>query len=285
MKPATRLRMTFYILLGIGLVLVVGALVLRSAGDGLFYYPDSRTRATPADYGIAAAEDVRFAAPDGPELHGWWLPAEAAESRGTVVYCHGNAANLTAHAAYIAWLPKHGYSVLLFDYRGYGRSAGKVTRAGTVADAVAAIDYALARDPDRTVVFGHSLGGAVGVVAAAQRPAVRGVLAESTFANYRAIAQSKARVFSSLVPFFVSQGHDPDAVVASLAPRPLLVIHGDRDDVVPHRFGQDLFDAAADPKELWIVPGAPHVSPWTLVPREFERRFDKFFDAALASPR
>ena len=83
-------------------------------------------------------------------------------------------------------------SVLVFDYRGYGRSEGEPTREGLVDDAVAALDLALREEPDRTVVFGHSLGGAIAVVAASRRPAVRAVVAESTFPSFRAAARASA---------------------------------------------------------------------------------------------
>lgn len=260
--------------------------LLACCADGLFYHPSATVYATPESYGLTGVEEVSFAAPGGPSLHGWWLPAQG-EPRGSVVYCHGNAANLTLHARYVAWLPARGFNVLIFDYRGYGRSQGAVTRAGTVEDAVAAIDVALARDPDRVVVFGHSLGGAVGLRAAAERPAVRGVIAESTFSNYREIAAAKVPWISWLVPLVVSAGLDPDAVLSRLSPAPVLVIHGERDHIVPVEVGERLFERASEPKELWKVPEARHMSPWALRSRrdEFERRFEAFFDRALASAR
>lgn len=267
----------------LALTAILAVIMLRWLGDGLFYHPDAEVYGTPADYG-PLVEEVSFAAPGGPRLHGWWMPA-AGQSLGTVVYCHGNAANLTRHARYVSWLPARGYSVLLFDYRGYGESAGTVTRAGTVADATAAIDFALSRDPERVVVFGHSLGGAVGLRAAADRPAVRGVIAESTFSNYRGIARAKTPWLSWLVPLVISAGYDPDAALHRLAPAPVLVIHGGRDPIVPIALGQQLYERASEPKELWVVPEAAHASPWTVRRDEFERRFEAFLVKALASAR
>jgi fermentation-respiration switch protein FrsA (DUF1100 family) len=279
-KMSPKLRIALCVLL---LPIVLGFAVMLWIGDGWFYFPDDRVHADPGSYGVDV-EQVSFAAPGGPELHGWWLEAEG-ERKGTVVYCHGNAANLTLHTRYVAWLPAHGYAVLVFDYRGYGRSAGTITRAGSVDDAVAAIDFALQRDPDRTVVFGHSLGGAVGIAAAARRDAVRGVVAESTFSDYREIARSKAPLFSALVPLFVSDGHDPADVLAELSPAPLLVIHGERDHIVPVAFGKRLFEQAREPKELWLVPEAAHFSPWTVRRDEFERRLVTFLQQALTADR
>lgn len=260
-------------------LLAIGFVLLWCFADRLFYYPDARVYGTPADYGVTA-EDVTFAAPGGPQLHGWWLPA-VGESRGTVVYCHGNAANVTLHARYVTWLPARGYSVLVFDYRGYGKSLGRASRDGTVADAVAALDYALAKDAQRTVVFGHSLGGAVAIAAAAERPAVRAVVAESTFPSYLAIAKASAPMVARFAPLFVLAGQDPVAVLDRLPPRPLMVIHGDADPIVPVQLGRDLFAQASEPKELWIVPGADHFSAWVKVPVEFEQRVDAFFSLAI----
>jgi len=269
------------LLIALGIVLgitVIGLAALSTFADSLFYYPNSTTYAVDYDVDI---EDVTFAAPDGPQLHGWWLPA-VGEQRGTVVYCHGNAANVTLHTRNVAWLPKLGYAVFVFDYRGYGKSQGSVTRAGTVADAVAAIDFALKRDPDRTVVFGHSLGGAIGISAAAQRKAVRAVIAESTFPSYRRIAGEAAPLLAPFVPLFVAAGNDPIDVLKDLPPRPLLVIHGEDDPIVPAKLGRELYDAASEPKQLWLVPKATHFSPWHSVPDEFERRIDRFFRDAIA---
>ena len=272
------------LMLVIGLLLAalaIGYVVLWSIADSLFYYPNQNIYGTGEELD-SRPKDIAFAAPSGPRLHGWWL-APHGKHRGTVVYCHGNAANLTLHARYAEWLTKKGFAVLLFDYRGYGKSAGSPTRDGTVADAIAAIDYALARDPNRTLVFGHSLGGAIAIVASAQRPQVRAVVAESTFPSYRAIAASAAPALGALVPLFVSAGQDPVDHLAALQPRPLFVIHGEDDHIVPVALGRQLFEAAGEPKQLWIVPGARHITPWLMVPDEFEKRVDAFFSKALRS--
>jgi fermentation-respiration switch protein FrsA (DUF1100 family) len=284
--PATKSRVPFSspkLLAVIGLlvaVLVTGYLVLWSVADKLFYYPSQHIYGTGDELDVQP-KDVTFEAPNGPRLHAWWL-APHGKHRGTVVYCHGNAANLTLHARYAQWMSKKGFAVLVFDYRGYGKSEGTPTRDGTVADALAAIDYALARDPNRTIVFGHSLGGAIAIAAGAQRQAVRAVVAESTFPSYRAVAAASAPALGALVPLFISAGQDPITYLPALAPRPLLVIHGEDDHIVPVALGRELFAAASQPKELWIVPGARHFTPWLHVPEEFETRVDAFFTKALA---
>jgi len=250
--------------------------------NGLFYYPDARIHGTPLTHGLVAVEELAFSAPDGPRLHGWWVPAVGTAS-GTVVYCHGNYGNLTLHAGSVRWLPRRGFNLLIFDYRGYGASEGEVERAGTVADAVAAIDVALGRDPDRTVVFGHSLGGAIGMVAAAQRPQVRAVIAESTFASYRDAAWGAAPwLLRWLTPLVISSGHDPIDSLAEISPRPLLVIHGTDDDITPFYLGEALFAAAQEPKEFLPVEGTGHFSPWFALGADFEDAIVAFCTRAVS---
>lgn len=270
---------------------IVGAVALISAGvgscvvkigDSSFYRPDSRVHGTPESHGLNA-EPVRFRARNGPSLHGWWVPA-VGESKGTVVYCHGNHANLTHHARFVKWLPARGYHVLLFDYRGFGKSEGEVTREGTVEDTVAAIDYALSRDPDRTIVFGHSLGGAVGIVAAAQRTAVRAVVAESSFPTYRAAAREVAPWLSWIIPLLVSEGFEPVDALEDLPPRPLLVIHGTDDHITPLELGESIYAAALEPKRWHPVEGARHATPWIHQGEAFEAVLCGFFAEALALP-
>ncbi len=275
-----RARSWLLVLLATLLVVVVmGA----CSADGLFYYPGEAIHATPDQYGLTV-EEVHFRARDGTRLHGWWAPAtDIAEPRGTVVYCHGNHGNITDHVGAVAWLPRRGFNLLLFDYRGYGQSEGEVTRAGTVADTVAAVDFALARDPGRVVVFGHSLGGAVAIPAAAARPQVKAVVVEATFPSYRAAARAAAPALSCLVSWLVSDGFDPEDALGDLPPRPLLVIHGTHDQIVPFRLGKELYDLAREPKTFYPVEGGRHVTPWVVEGERFELTLCGFFQAALGS--
>lgn len=274
-----RLRVVVASLAALGLV----ALVSQGCADRLFYRPNGTVYGTPADHGLREVERVSFSAPNGPDLDGWWVPATATPSLGTVVYCHGNSDNLTLHTRYIAWLPARGFNVFVFDYRGYGRSGGSPSREGTVADARAALDFALARDPERTLVFGHSLGGAIALVAAAARPAVRAVVAEATFPSYRAIASARAGILAPLVPLFVAAGSDPIDALPELASRPLLVVHGTDDRIVPFALGQQLFAQATGPKQFHRAEGCGHATPWLHQGTHFEDVVTGFFARALAS--
>jgi fermentation-respiration switch protein FrsA (DUF1100 family) len=241
-------------------------LVLALSGcNGLFYYPD-QVAYSRADRLGTPCEEVSFTSADGTRLHGWFLPAQG-ERKGTVVHFHGNAQNLTSHVGLVTWLPEEGYDVLAFDYRGYGRSAGAADREGLVLDGQAALDYARKRpdvDATRLLVFGQSLGGAVALATVGEGDprAVRGVAVDSTFGAYQGMANQTLGGTLVTYPFawlLVSGDHDPVDSLERLPPTPLLVLHGDADEVVPFEEGQALFERAAEPKRFVPVPGARHL--------------------------
>lgn len=256
--------------------------------DRLFYYPDRNTYGSPDGQ---AFEPVTFRTSDGLALHGWFFPA-VGTSKGTVVHFHGNAGNITAHFTLISWLPDAGYNVLVFDYRGYGRSQGEVTREGTIIDGHAAVDYVLTRsdvDPERLFALGQSLGGAVAIVVAAERPELRAVVAESAFGRYRGIAAVHARrmvlfrgVAGALAASVISSGYDPIEFVGRLAPRPLLVVAAGRDSICPAELSRELFEAAAEPKSYWLVAEAEHLSALQVDVNETIRRLERCFEQGVA---
>lgn len=254
-------------------------LLLAACGlaDAAYFQPD-RVEHSQLD---RQCRDVWFAADGGPELHGVWLDARGA-SRGTVVYCHGTDRNVTRHATLIAWLAERGYDVLVFDYRGYGRSLGRPSRRGMIDDTRAAIDLALRRDPGRTAVYGRSLGGAFAVLATVDRPQVRALVLESSMAGWRSAAQRRFPALAWLVPLLVSDGPDPVAVVPRLGPMPLFVAHATGDYIVPFTEGVDLYDAHLGPKTLWIERADTHASAAGYDPIAFTAAVDRFLTGALA---
>ena len=169
---------------------------LSAAASGcasLFFYPMREEVWTPAQDNIIY-QDIEFESFDGVKLHGWLLCPKKA-SRGTILFLHGNAENISTHSRSMLWLVKEGYEVFAFDYRGYGRSAGKPDIPGVHGDARAAIDKLLSMpgiSPERYVVFGQSLGGSIAVRAVAETPLhqrPRALIIDSAFLGYKRIAR------------------------------------------------------------------------------------------------
>lgn len=240
------------------LLLIVGIFVVGF--DGLFYHPSDENYGTPRDVGLEY-EDVTFETADGLKLSGWYLPAKG-DARGTVIHFHGNAANISNHVFASYWLVYKGFNLFVFDYRGYGKSEGRVTRAGTIRDGHAALDYILSRadtDPERVFAFGQSLGGAVATVVAAERNEFRAVVLDSTFSSYRGIASRHLRktfrfrwLADAIAWAALSDDYNPIDYVARISPRPLMVIASAEDRICFAELGRELFDAADEPK-TWIL--------------------------------
>lgn len=256
----------------------------------VFYYPNDHVYGSPRDLKLDY-EPVEITTNDSARLHGWFFPARG-EAEGTVLHLHGNAGNITGHFQHIAWLPAAGWNVLCFDYRGYGKSGGRVSREGTIADAHAALDHLLCRpgvDRQRIVAFGQSLGGAIGIVLTAERPEIRGLAVDGAFDDYRRIANWHVCHNPLLLvvawwvpPLLIPKGHDPIDYVHRIAPRPLFIMHGTDDRVVDPRMARRLYDAAREPKELWLVEGADHYGAMEDCPEEAHARLLAFFSRCVA---
>lgn len=252
--------------------LVGGLALLALAGcESLFFYPARAIRHTPAELGLRY-EDVSFSSSDAVRLSGWFLPAASGKARATVIHVHGNAANIGEHVWASRWLPAAGYNVLEFDYRGYGQSAGEPGLTGAQRDISAAIAYARSRpdvDPRRLIVFGQSLGGALAIYNVANSPYredIRALIVDSAFSSYRQIAGEKMAGFWPTWPFqwlpwlLLNDTYAPRDAIAAVAPIPLLLIHGDGDQIVPAHHSVQLFQRAAEPKQLWLLPDVPHTA-------------------------
>jgi hypothetical protein len=243
-------RMVFRILV---LLLIAGGLLLVLEKH-LIYFPMRAHDVTPAGLGLAY-EEVALVTEDGVRLHGWFLPVKG--SRRSVLVCHGNAGNVS-HRLDRALLiqSRLKLDVFLFDYRGYGASEGSPDEEGTYRDARAAYRWLVAHGigPARVVLFGESLGSAVALQLALEVEA-RALVLESPFASIPEMARA-VYPFLPLWPF-VRTRYDNVAKVGRLR-MPLLVLHGDRDEVVPFAQGRRVFDAAPEPKKFLAIPGASH---------------------------
>ena len=218
------------------------------------YFPSRAHEATPAGLGLPS-EEVRLTAEDGVRLHGWFLPVRGA--RWTVLLSHGNAGNISHRLDRTLFLQTRlGASVLLYDYRGYGKSEGSPDERGTYRDARAAFRYLVEQrqvPPERLVLFGESLGSAVSLDLALSHPAAALVL-EAPFTSVRDMARTT--IFFPLAPFVRTRYDNLDKVARLRVP--LLVLQGDRDEVVPFAQGRRLFEAAPGLKRFFTIPGAGH---------------------------
>ena len=221
------------------------------------YFPDSEITQDPGDRGLEF-EDVNFTASDGVGLHGWFVPG-GDQAATTWVWFHGNAGNISNRVDNLAEVHQRlGVSVFIIDYRGYGRSEGTASEDGTYLDAEAAVAYLRSRedvDGARLVLFGRSLGCAV-AAETALRTDVSALVLESGFTSIQAMAQ---RHYSYLpgIGRVVQTRYDCLAKVRDVRV-PVMVLHGDRDEIVPHEMGRELFEAANEPKRFYTIEGAGH---------------------------
>jgi fermentation-respiration switch protein FrsA (DUF1100 family) len=241
------------------LTMMARAMLGENGGNKLFYFPTQSAPHTPKRYG-REYQDVTFPAADGTQLHGWFIPAaKTAKTLGTVVFSHGNTGALGYHIGFIDWMIDSGYNVMMYDYRGFGKSTGSPSRMGLISDVQAAFAYTSKRadvEGKRLFSFGHSLGGAKSIVAlsSAAVPNLRGVMTEGTFASYQGMAFHVAGNFGRNM---VTDELAPKDHVAKL-PVPLLIIHGSDDEVVPLQQGRQLFAAAVPRKTMFEVKGGHH---------------------------
>jgi uncharacterized protein len=204
-------------------------------------------------------EDIDLTSPDGTRLHAWWSKPEGWHPvHGALLYCHGNAGNLSHRGeALRRWHKTHGLAVLIFDYPGYGRSSGKPTEAGCYAagDAAYAWLTAVAKVPaDRVILYGGSLGGAIAIDLATRHPH-RAVVLISAFTSFPDMAQ---KTFPWLpARWFVRNQLDNLKKIVTLK-SPIFIAHGTADRLVPFTQGERLYQAANEPKRFFPMPGFGH---------------------------
>ena len=230
----------------------LGAFVLSSLENRFIFFPQRELEADPSVVGLAY-EDVRVETADGLELHGWFLPASGSP---TILFLHGNGGNISHRLPVARCLVDEGFPVLLMDYRGYGLSQGKPSEHGLYLDAQAMYRHlieARGLEPASVVAWGKSLGGAV-AIDLATRERLGGLVLESTFLNAPAMARL-------IVPWWpvrlLKTRFASDEKLAGLE-LPKLIIHGDRDEVIPFAQGRALYERAAEPKSFLAVPGGDH---------------------------
>jgi len=236
------------------LVLAWAALVavLLLMESWFIYFPIRDLAARPADAGLEA-EELRVATPDGVRLHGWWIKGDG---RTALIWYHGNAGNVSHRLGNARELVRRfGLDIFLVDYRGYGWSEGRPSEPGLYADGLAVYDEARARGfaTEQIVLFGRSLGAAVALEVALAR-GVRAVILETPFRSIQAMARSHYPI----VPrFLIRSRYDNEEKIVGVQ-APILILHGDRDDIVPIAHAERLFELAREPKRFHLIRGAGH---------------------------
>ncbi|MCQ2989187.1 lysophospholipase [Pseudomonas tremae] len=228
-------------------------------------------------------------------IHAWWWPAPD-KNAPAVLYLHGSRWNLTGQLFRIRQLSAQGFSVLAIDYRGFGQSVGQLPSERSVyEDARIAWERLkqLQPDPSRRLIYGHSLGGAVGVDLAAELgtdaeknnspAAARGLIIESTFTNLADVATALANT-SLPVRWLLSQKFDSLDKIADIH-MPVLIVHGTNDQYVPSRFSEELFDAAKQPKQLLLVPGGTHNNSMQLGQPAYSQAIQRLLKTPASLPQ
>ena len=262
-------------------LVALGAIV--NIGERFAYFPSRDPFKTPDRY-----IDVSFKTEDGLTLHGWFIPARNRDTdtpAPAVLHAHGNAGNIKNHDAFSRFIADHAMHVLVFDYRGYGRSDdAPINRHTLLTDARAAYEFLRARpdvDPERIGVYGMSLGGQPALQLAAREPDIRAVATLSTFSTWEGIAHD---YLPYLGPVIMHDGLDAVDAARRLADRPYWIAHGGSDFIVDARHAPILADAArragAD-VELHTYPNGNHISMLWTHPESAES-LSEFFARTLA---
>ena len=255
-------------------IYVLIVIILWAFQSRLVYFPHRDIESTPSHAGMAY-EMVSLQTSDGVTLSGWHIPSE--DSDEILLFCHGNAGNISHRLESIGIFHRLGLSVFVFDYRGYGQSQGRPDEEGTYLDAAAAWDYLVEKrriDPGHIIIFGRSLGGAVAAWLAKER-SPRGLILESSFTS---IPDMGAETYPFLPVRLLSRfGYDTREYVGKVL-CPVLIIHSRDDDLVSFHHGRELFEAANEPKEFLEIEGS-HNDGFLMSAEKYQRELGRFISS------
>ena len=246
------------------------AVIVRAIESRFAFFPSRGETTTPEDFGIGF-ERITLTASGGVSLRGWSMPH--ASPRARILYFHGNGGNLSVWAPILAGIHRRGYAIHAFDYRGYGESSGRPSEQGLYRDVDAALDWAWEGAAQAPLVYwGRSLGTTMAAYAASKR-APDGLILESGFADARSLLRGSPPM--ALLSLF-SSCRFPTARWLEQVRAPVLVMHGDRDRVIPFANGQALFERIAAPKQFVTIRGADHNDVEPPDPRAYWPAIDAF---------
>lgn len=260
------------LLAGYGVIL----LLMYTAQSRLIYFPTSTVPYTPEDFGMEY-ETVYLTTEDSVQLHGWFVPH--LEARGTVLFQHGNAGNISGRLETIQLLYRLRLNVFIYDYRGYGISEGNPSEEGTYRDAMAGWNYLIDEreiPADRIILMGRSLGGAVTAwLASNVQPA--GVILESTFTS---VPDLGAEVYPIFPVRWLSRFEYDNSRFVKNIEAPLLIAHSRQDDLIPFSHGEQLFRLANEPKRFLEMKGS-HNDGFLETGKQYRNTLEEFFGKVL----
>lgn len=272
------MRMLFNLLITLFAFYLAFVLLVYFNQTRLVYFPEKQLGNTPKGVGLDYAS-VNIATGDGETLHGWWVPVS--DAKGTVLFFHGNAGNISHRINYLTMFKQLGYNTLLFDYRGYGQSSGTPSESGTYLDAQAAWRYLIETQgiaPDHIVLFGESLGGAMAAwLAAREQPGL--LVLASTFTS---LADLGAEIYPFLPVRWINRFEYNTQESLQSVTCPVIIAHSSQDDVIPFRHGQRLFQAAPEPKQFLTLEGT-HNTGFIFMQPAWKRALGTFMDNHLIS--
>lgn len=242
--------------------------------ESFIFYPDDYFIGDPSDWGMPF-EDVYFSTGDGLTLNGWFVPGE---KEMTWLMFPGNAGNISYRLDNLRLLHHRlSLNIFIFDYRGYGRSQGRPSEEGTYLDAEAALTYLRSRrdiDPEAIIFFGRSLGSAVAVNLATKHKCL-GLILESPPTS---LVGMMKRLFPSLPPEELPIKYDSLSKIKRISV-PLLILHGDCDEVVPFFMGRKLYEAANEPKQFYTIENAGHNDTYMVGGEEYFQAIASFIES------
>ncbi|WP_313707627.1 alpha/beta hydrolase [Planktothrix agardhii] len=252
-------------------LLAVGAIAYLCACLFMFlrqtrfiFFPSRLISMTPDDVGLSYQDiELQISTPSGKieTVHCWWIPSETNPNQKVIIDLHGNRNTIEGNIGYAEQFHEMGLSVLLVEYRGYGRSTNRFPSEKTVyQDVEAAWNYLVNErqiNPHNIYVFGHSLGGAIAINLALKHTEIAGLIIESSFTDIREMIDYKKKYWMFPINLILTQKFDSLAKISALK-MPILLTHGTEDELIPKTMSEDLFNAAIEPKQLLIVAGAGH---------------------------
>lgn len=247
------MRLILKLAAGAALAMGLLALIVPVLQQRLMYFPDTR-HFTPEQAGLSGVTERVLETPDGARVLAWYAPARP--GRPTILYFHGNAGALEARSERIRKYASRGLGVFMMTYRGFGGSSGKPSEAANVADARLAYDTLVASgvDPADIIVYGESLGTGVAVQVAGERP-VAGLVLDAPYTSMVDLAA----LHHPLIPgrWFMTDRYETRRHIAKVK-APLLILHGEKDTIVPIEMGREIFALAPEPKTMRTFPAASH---------------------------